>query len=91
MKFRALFRGSAEEHIDPVEGHGAAPDDRTSRDRAPENVSPGKLPNRQQRSKNRHQDARARYPERNTSDHGRVQKATSWLALLRVLQFVLFR
>jgi len=47
MKSERLFGGSAEEHVDPVEGNRAAPNDCTSRDRAPENVGPGKLPNRQ--------------------------------------------
>lgn len=62
-----LFRGSAEENIDPIERHGAAAYYRTSRHCPPQDVSSRKLPDCEQRSKDRHQDAKAGYPEGNTS------------------------
>ncbi|MFN2514623.1 MAG: hypothetical protein ABR556_00275 [Pyrinomonadaceae bacterium] len=91
MKFPGLFGSSAEEHVNPVESYRAAANNRAGRYCAPEYVGARKLPNCEERRKNRHEDARAGYPERNTSDHAGVKEATSWLALLRGLQFILYR
>ena len=63
-----LFRGLAEENVDPIKRDRAAADHRTGCNCAPEDVGSRELPNGEQRSKHRHQDASAGDPEGNTSD-----------------------
>jgi hypothetical protein len=81
-----LFRSFAEENINPVERDRAAADDCASGYRAPEDIRSGEVPNCEQRSKHRHQNAGARNPERDTSDQAWIEKAAPWLTLFRVGQ-----
>ena len=78
--FLPLLRAAVEDGVDNVEGNHAASDHCTSSDSAPKNIAPGKLPNREQTSNYRYQDASARRPERNRPDHIGIQEAPSDLA-----------
>ena len=78
--FLPLLRAAIEDGVDNVEGDHAASNHCASSDSAPKNVAPGKLPNREQASNYRHQDARARGPERNRPDHIGIQETPSYLA-----------
>src|SRR6266508_650078 len=80
-----LIQGFAEENVGPIEGYRAAADDGTSCHRPPKNICTGEFPNCQQRGQHCHQNARARYPEGDTSHQAWVEKA-AWLALFRVCQ-----
>jgi hypothetical protein len=77
----ALIIRLSKQNVDPVERDRPAADYEASRDRSPQNIRPGKLPNREQRSQYRYQDARTRYPKRHASDETRIQKATPGSAL----------
>ena len=65
------------------------PDHRASSDRAPQNIAPRKLPNREQASNYRHQNAGARRPERDSPDHVGIQETPSNLATFEFLHIIL--
>ena len=70
-----------EEGVDPCERERSPADHRTRRHRAPQDVRPGKFPNRQQTSHDRHEEAQAGDPERQPPDQFGVQEAPSrWVA-----------
>ncbi len=85
----ALLRAAVEDGVDDVEGDHAGSDHCASGDRAPKNIAPGKLPNREQASNYRHQDASARRPERNRPDHIGIQEAPSNLVPFEFLHIIL--
>ena len=71
-----LFGRSIEDGVDYVEGDHAATDHRAGRDGAPEHISPGKIPNCEQASHHRYQNAGARSPEGYLRDYARIEKAS---------------
>lgn len=82
---RRLLRGLAEENVNPIEGYGTASDNRTGCHRTPENIGARKLPNSEERGKDRYQDADAGYPKGEAPNHLRIQEASLFPAL-RVFQ-----
>ena len=86
--FLPLLRAAVEDGVDDVEGDHAGSDHCASGDRAPKNIAPGKLPNREQASNYGHQDAGARRPERNRPDHIRIQEAPSNLVPFEFLHII---
>jgi len=78
-----LLRDLAEEHVHPIERHRAAADYRTRRDRAPQDVGAGELPDCQQRGQHRDKYAGAGNPEGDASDQAGIEIAAACLAWLR--------
>ena len=72
-----LICAFVEEDIDYVESHRPATNHNASRHRAPERIGSGELPDRQQRSNHRYQNAGTCRPKRNRSDSVRIQVASS--------------
>ena len=62
------FSRSIEDAVDDIERYHATADDRASGHRSPQDIGSRKVPDGQQASNHRHQDAGTRRPERNPGD-----------------------
>ena len=69
------LRGPIEDCIDHVERYHAAADDCARRDCAPQDISAGELPDRQQARYDGYQNAATRSPERNLGDDLWIEEA----------------
>lgn len=81
----SLLGGLPKQNVDPIERYCAATDHGAGGNGAPEDVSPGKLPNCQQGSKHGDENAGARRPKRETLNSARVQVPALFSCLLRVV------
>ena len=70
-------RGPIEDGVNYVEGNHSRADDGAGGHSAPKDVRPGEIPDCQQASDNRHQDAAARGPEGDLSNYTWIEEASS--------------
>ena len=83
-----LFRRPVEEGVNRVEQNHPGSDHRAGCNGTPKDIALGKFPDCQQAGHNRYDDASACRPEGDSPDHRGIQEASSFFALLRVLQVI---